>query len=368
MSAADAAPVTAAEAKALFGSLARASVLVLAVSGGPDSTALLFLAARWRSALRAGPRLLAVTIDHRLRPESAVEASAVSMLARRLGVPHRTVRWEGRKPKTGLQEAARQARYRLLAESAVRMKAEHILTAHTLDDQAETMLMRMTRGSGVSGLCGMTHLAPVPTGRHAGIVLVRPLLDIPKARLVATLLRAGIEFADDPSNRDPSFTRARLRQLMPMLAREGLDARRLALLARRLQRAEAALEAAVDAAAAALSQAPWSDRAPICFDVDQFACLPAEVALRLLGRAVVHCGCGGPLRLGKLETLQEALAEANAGSLAASARLRRTLAGALVTLSKRKLTIERAPARSSSAARATSTMGKCHGGRRGRPR
>jgi tRNA(Ile)-lysidine synthase len=92
------------------------------------------------------------------------------------------------------------------------------------------------------------------------------------------------------------------------------------------------------------------------------------VALRLLGRAVVHCGCGGPLRLGKLETLQEALAEANAGSLAASARLRRTLAGALVTLSKRKLTIERAPARSSSAARATSTMGKCHGGRRGRPR
>ena len=159
-----------------------------------------------------GPKLLAITIDHRLRPESAAEARAVSALARRLGVPHRTVRWEGRKPKTGLQEAARQARYRLLAESAVRMKAQHILTAHTLDDQAETMLMRLTRGSGVSGLCGMTPLAPVPAGQHAGIVLVRPLLDIPKARLVATLQRAGIAFADDPSNRDPRFTRARLRR------------------------------------------------------------------------------------------------------------------------------------------------------------
>ena len=365
----DAAPVSAAEAKAWFSPLARASAIVLAVSGGPDSTALLFLAARWRSALREGPRLLAITIDHRLRPESAAEASAVSVLARRLGVPHRTLRWEGAKPTTGLQEAARHARYRLLAESAVRMKAEHILTAHTLDDQAETMLMRLTRGSGVSGLCGMTRLAPVPAGQHAGIVLVRPLLDIPKARLVATLQRAGIAFADDPSNRDPRFTRARLRHLMPMLAREGLDARRLALLARRLQRVEAALEVAVDAAAAALSQAPWLDRAPVCFNVDQFACLPAEVALRLLGRAVAHCGDGGPLRLGKLETLHEALANANASPFATSARLRRTLAGALVTLSKRKLTIDRAPARSSTgAARATSITGECVGGRRSRPR
>ncbi len=116
MSAADtAAPVSSAEAKTLFGPLAHLPVLVLAVSGGPDSTALLMLAARWRAARKAGPKLLAVTVDHGLRPESAGEARAVKRLARRLGVPHRTLRWQGKKPTTGLQEAAREARYRLLA-------------------------------------------------------------------------------------------------------------------------------------------------------------------------------------------------------------------------------------------------------------
>jgi tRNA(Ile)-lysidine synthase len=274
-------------------------------------------------------------------------------------VPHRILRWEGRKPKTGLQQAARRARYRLLAESAAACNAGHVVTAHTLEDQAETVLIRMTRGSGLSGLCGMTHVAPMPASEHAGIMLVRPLLDIPKARLVATLRRAGIEFADDPSNRDPRFTRARLRQAMPTLAREGLDAHRLALLARRLQRADAALETAVDAAASALSQTPWRDRAAIVLDAEEFARLPAEVALRLLGRAIAHAGEGGALRLGKLEALHCALADANAGSFAARGRWRRTLAGALVTSSRGKLTIERAPARNTR--RRTLTTGRYAG-------
>jgi tRNA(Ile)-lysidine synthase len=352
----DAAPVTAAEAKTLFRSLARACALVLAVSGGPDSTALLFLAARWRSASKMGPKLHAVTIDHGLRAESAAEARAVARLARRLGVSHRILRWAGRKPKTGLQQAARQARYRLLAASAATVKARHVLTAHTLDDQAETVLIRMTRGSGLSGLGGMTHVGRLPASEHAGIVLVRPLLDIPKARLVATLRRAEIEFADDPSNRDPRFTRARLRQAMPLLAREGLDAHRLALLARRLQRADAALETAVDAARAELSQTPWRDHAAVVLDAEEFARLPAEVALRLLGRVIVHAGDGGALRLGRLEALYEALVSTNAGSLSGRGRWRRSLAGALVTLSRGKLTIERAPART--ARRKTLTTGK----------
>jgi tRNA(Ile)-lysidine synthase len=358
----DAAPVSAAEAKALFRSLAPTAALVLAVSGGPDSTALLFLAARWRRILRKGPKLYAVTINHGLRPESANEANAVARLSRRLGVPHRILRWEGRKPKTGLQQAARQARYRLLTRCAATMKAGHILTAHTLDDQAETVLIRMTRGSGLSGLCGMRHAAPVPASEHAGIMLVRPLLDIPKARLVATLRRAKIEFADDPSNVDPRFTRARLRQAMPMLAREGLDARRLALLARRLQRAEAALEIAVDAACAALSRTPWRERAAMLFDADQFARLPADVGLRLLGRAIAHCGDGGAIRLGRLEALHEALMSAHAGRFIQRGRWRRSLAGALVTLSRGKLMIERAPART--ARRNTLTTGKIRRTRR----
>lgn len=347
MSAADdARPVSVAEAKALFNPLADASTLVLAVSGGPDSTALLFLAARWRRARKSGPRLLAVTVDHGLRRESAGEARAVARLARRLGVPHRIVRWEGKKPATGLQQSAREARYRLLAAAAARAKARTILTAHTLDDQAETVLIRMSRGSGLSGLGAMTHVAPLPVGGE--VVLARPLLEIPKARLIATLRRARIEFADDPSNRDPRFTRARLREVMGALAREGLDARRLSLLARRLRRAEVAIEAAVDAAMAALSQAPWPQRGPILFDAERFNRLPAEVALRLLGRAIARAGDEGPIQLGKLETLYEGFTSVDRSK---TSPWRRTLAGALITREGCKLAIERAPPRRPGAGR-----------------
>jgi len=144
-----AAPVSAAEAKALFASLLRFPALVLAVSGGPDSTALLLLVARWRLRLKVAPKLLAVTVDHGLRRASAGEARAVKALARRLGIDHRTLRWTGKRPASGLQQAAREARYRLLGQAANSARAGAIVTAHTLDDQAETVLMRMSRGSGI---------------------------------------------------------------------------------------------------------------------------------------------------------------------------------------------------------------------------
>jgi tRNA(Ile)-lysidine synthase len=338
--------VSVAEAKTLLDPLAHASTLVLAVSGGPDSTALLFLAARWRKALSRGPKLIAVTVDHGLRPDSAGEARAVKRLARRLGVAHRTLRWAGGKPATGLQEAARDARYRLLATAAKSARADRVLTAHTLDDQAETVLIRMSRGSGLAGLSAMARESPLPVGGSEAIVLVRPLLDVPKARLIATLAQARIDFAQDPSNRDPRFTRARLRDLMPALAREGLDARRFAMLARRLRRADAAIEAVVDAAADELSQGPWSDRGPIVFDAERFARLPAEVALRLLGRAIARTGDEGPVELGKLEALHQALESAKRHEIR---RFRRTLGGALVTRTEATLAVERAPARRASA-------------------
>jgi tRNA(Ile)-lysidine synthase len=367
VSAAEAAPVSVAEAKTLFAGLNTAPVLVLAVSGGPDSTALLVLAARWRGARKQGPELIAVTVDHGLRPESAREARAVKRLALRLGVRHRTLRWTGPKPATGLQEAARAVRYRLLSAAARGAGAGHVLTAHTLDDQAETVLIRMARGSGVTGLCAMVRETPL-----TGATLVRPLLDVPKARLIATLAAVGISFADDPSNRDPRFTRARLRNLMPALAEEGLDAPRLALLARRLQRAEATIELAVDVAAPAVSHGPWTDRGPIVLDAEKFGRLPAEVALRLLGRAIAGTGDEGPVQLGKLETLCQALGEAfsHAGAKGGHARfrLRRTLAGALVTLSKDRLAIERAPPRSNAIGRRRTALTTRKYGTRNRPK
>ena len=326
------------EASALFDGLESLRGLLLAVSGGSDSTALLVIAARWAKRLKRAPKLIAVTIDHGLRPQSRHEATAVKRLARRLGVPHRTLRWRGRKPKTGLQEAARLARYALLAQAAIRAGYEHILTAHTLDDQAETVLLRLARGSGLTGLAGMAHASPLPINEETAIFLVRPLLRIPKTRLVATLKAAGVGHSEDPTNRDPRFTRARLRTLMPVLAREGLDARSLTRLAARMRRAEATVEFAVGAARAALAPGPWRERGPIVFEAVRFNDLPAEVALRLLGRAVAQTGDEGPVELAKLESLYDALRGSRRP-------LRRTLAGALITLDADRLTVERAPAR-----------------------
>jgi tRNA(Ile)-lysidine synthase len=329
------------EAKTLFADLQGFPVIALAVSGGPDSTALMLLAARWRDALKTKPKLVAVTVDHGLRKESKAEAAAVARLARKLNISHRTVRWNGRKPSTGVQEQARAARYRLLGEAAHRAGAAHILTAHTLDDQAETVLIRMSRGSGLTGLGAMTRTARLPPDGKSSIVLVRPLLDIAKARLIATLDVAKIAYADDPSNRNPRFARSRLRGLMGALAEEGLDAGRLAQLARRLKRAEGAIETAVDRAMYELT-VELSPEGSLCIEASRFADLPAEIALRLLGRAVAGAGDEGPVELGKLEALKCALDRALTGR---EGRFRRTLAGAVVTLTDRQLIVERAPPR-----------------------
>ena len=341
MAAADQA-VRDAEANALFSGLENLRGLVLAVSGGSDSTALLVLAARWAQGLRKSrrrcPELLAVTVDHGLRPEAKHEAAAVKALARKLRIAHRTLQWRGTKPKTGLQEAARIARYRLLAEATTRAGYEHILTAHTLDDQAETVLFRLARGSGLTGLGGMAYAAAVPVGSDSAIFVVRPLLSVPKARLLATLKAAGVAYSEDPSNEDPRFARPRLRALMPNLASEGLDAWGLARLAARMRRAEASVEFAVAAARAAVAPGPWREGGPIALPSMQFRDLPSEVGLRLLGRIIAHTGDEGPVELGKLEELYQAVRTSRAP-------LRRTLAGALITLRDERLLVERAPAR-----------------------
>ena len=335
---AETSPVSASEANALFADLSEFPALVLAVSGGPDSTALLVLAARWRAARKNGPKLIAVTIDHGLRPEARREAAAVARLARKLKLAHRTLRWTGKKPATGLQQAAREARYRLLAKAAQAAGAAHVLTAHTRDDQAETLLIRMSRRSGLTGLAAMRRLAAVPGA--AGLTLVRPLLGIPKSRLLATLKAARIGYADDPSNRDPRFTRARFRKLMEALAAEGLGSDTLALLVERLARAADALAAAVER----LAEEMFIETAGpplIALEIARFSALPDEFGLRLIGRAIDRVGDEGPVELGKLEALKCALDAA----ISARNHFRRSLAGATVTLAGGTILVERAPPR-----------------------
>jgi tRNA(Ile)-lysidine synthase len=346
--------ISAQDAKRLFADWKAAPAIVLAVSGGPDSMALMWLAARWRRALVRGPRLFAVTVDHGLRAESAAEARAVKHLARSLELPHRTMRWTGAKPKTGLPAAAREARYHLLARAARESGATHFFTAHTRDDQAETLLMRLMRGSGIAGLAAMARQS-----ERNGVLLARPLLHVAKSQLVATLTRAKIGFADDPTNRDLHFTRPRLRAVMPALAAEGGDARNLARLALRLARANAAVDVLVDGAERYLAlNLALRDRgtAPsgldgktvgfTIFDADAFAGMPEEIRLRLLLRAIERFGHEGPAELGKVEALLSSLDGVVAETTAAQRRrLKRTLAGALVSLSDGRIRVEPAPPR-----------------------
>jgi tRNA(Ile)-lysidine synthase len=349
--------ISVADAKRLFAEWKAVPALVLAVSGGPDSVALMWLAARWRRSLPRGPRLVAVTVDHGLRAESAREANDVKRLARSLDLAHHTLRWTGAKPKTGLPAAARAARYRLLAKAARDHGATHILTAHTRDDQAETLLMRMLRGSGLAGLSAMVRQTP-----RDGVMLARPLLNISKSQLVATLKKAKIGFADDPTNRDIHFTRPRLRALMPALAAEGGDARNLARLAARLARANAAVEVLADGAERYLalrehdasratqhgdiSNLKFSNARMKVFEFEAFAATPEEIQVRLLQRAIDRFGHEGPAELGKVEALVSALAQAGVKkSGTARPKLKQTLAGALISLVDGRIRVEPAPPR-----------------------
>jgi tRNA(Ile)-lysidine synthase len=346
----DNSPISATEAKALFAGFKNAAALVLAVSGGPDSVALMWLMARWRKALSKGPELVAVTVDHGLREASAREAREVKRLAHTLDLPHRTLRWNGTKPKRGVPAAAREARYHLLAQAARSAHATHILTAHTRDDQAETLLMRLLRGSGIAGLSAMA-----AARERDGVVLARPLLDVPKSRLIATLDKAKIGFADDPTNRDTAFTRPRLRALLPLLAAEGGDARSLARLAARLARANAAVEVLADGAERflALKDRPTQtvDSDARDYDAATFAAMPEEVRLRLLMRAINHFGHEGPAELAKVEALSAELDRVFAEKHAkgrqkdSQIKLKMTLAGALVSLDKGRVRVVPAPPR-----------------------
>lgn len=219
--------------------LAADAAVLLAVSGGPDSTALMHAAALAR------PRaLLVATVDHGLRSEAADEARAVGDAAAALGLPHATLRWEGAPPARAIQAEARAARYRLLADHARTVGAALVLTGHTRDDQAETVLMRLIAGSGPAGLAGMRAARPLAEG----VTLARPFLGIAKADLVAWCEARGHAFNRDPSNADDRYGRVRLRRLLPLLAAEGLTADRLVTLAERAARDDVALAAAAGAA------------------------------------------------------------------------------------------------------------------------
>lgn len=202
-----------------FGPFETAPRLAVAVSGGPDSLALVFLAAEW-CRTRNG-EVIALTVDHQLRTESAAESAQVAAWMANYGIAHHVLAWEGPKPTTGIQDAARQARYQLLTTWCRTQGILHLLLGHHADDQAETVVFRNNRHSGSDGLAGMAALVELPHLR-----LLRPLLNLRSDTLRRDLQQRGQDFLTDPSNTNTRFTRARLRKTMDETAR--LDALALA--------------------------------------------------------------------------------------------------------------------------------------------
>ncbi len=254
--------------------------LAVAVSGGPDSTALAFLAARWARA--RGKRLFAFTVDHRLRPDSGREAAQTAARMAALGLPHRILVWDDA-PARASQEAARRARYALLVGACREAGCDRLLLGHSRDDQAETVLWRLARGSGPDGLAGM------PAERlEDGIRLLRPLLDFPKARLVATCDAAGLAFVTDPSNAAPRYARGRLRATRAALAEEGMTDTHLVRLAARMAMMRDALDGAARAfAVSAIRSTPYGEAR---LDRAAFAAAEPEIARRALALALRRVG------------------------------------------------------------------------------
>lgn len=302
------APLQAPEFAALIGAFAPfepAPRLAVAVSGGADSMALTLLAQAWTAG--RGGAVAALTVDHGLRPEAAAEAAQVGAWLAARGIEHRILAWRGPRPSRAIQAAAREARYRLLEDWCAEAGVLHLLLAHHREDQAETVLLRLARGSGLDGLAGMS-----ATVERAACRVLRPLLPVPRVRLVATLQALGQGWIEDPSNRDGRYARARLRQGLAPLAEAGLTVERLAATAARLGRARSALEAEVAellGRCAAIHPAGFAR-----IDAAALAAAPAEVGLRALAALLLMVsGAAYPPRGERLERLYRRLGDGLGG-------------------------------------------------------
>ena len=279
-----AAPLTSAEFGRLMdgvGPFEPAPRIAVAFSGGPDSTVLLHLAIDWMKT--AGGAVVALVVDHGLRAESAAEAVVAAQRARRAGAEVVVLTRQGEPPHASIQAAARAERYRLLVGWCATEGILHLMLAHHREDQAETLLLRLARGSGVDGLAAMAPVSEWPDLR-----LLRPLLDVPKDRILATLTARGLAAIGDPSNRNERFDRVRVRNILPLLADVGLGPERLAWTAIRMGHARAALEretARVLARAVAVFPEGYAR-----LDVDVLNRQPDEIGLRVLSRLVSMIG------------------------------------------------------------------------------
>ncbi len=294
------------------------SLLAVAVSGGGDSLALALLAAE---ALPG--RVVAVTVDHALRAESAHEAEQVGAWLAARSIPHVTLRWEGDKPAANIQAEARAARYRLLDDWCAAGGVPAVLTAHHRDDVAETFLMRLERGSGLAGLAAISPARQLPKGTW----LLRPLLGVSRGQLQQALQARGQGWIEDPSNRNERFARARVRRWIGEQAEPALFSDRVAASARHLAAADEALDWVVQRHLEAYVK-PGAAGGLVVEDRAAFVAVPDEILLRALMLCLARVGTARSAPRGvELERLIGALRRGQSA----------TLGGAIVRVSDKRV-------------------------------
>lgn len=279
--------------------------IAVAVSGGADSMALTLLLQKWCADNKV--TLHALSVDHGLRDGSSREAEQVATWLSAKNISHNILTWQGKKPTANIQDEARKARYKLLGHWCSTRHIDHLFLAHHKNDQAETFLMRLLRGSGVDGLSAMEATAPLPI-QDAGTMptLCRPLLSVDKERLLATLKECGQGWIEDPSNQNENFTRIKVRSLLESSEIDGLDSDNLVATAARMGRVRSLLQDLTDKA-----ESDYVIYHPLGYAILKTASLSQlheEIALRLLRKIIKVTGASayGP-RYVKLLALYQAL-------------------------------------------------------------
>jgi tRNA(Ile)-lysidine synthase len=270
-----------------------AGPLAVAVSGGGDSLALMHLLRAFAQAQKLKPPVV-LTVDHGLRKAAAGDAKKVAALARQAGLKAHVLAWRGAKPKSGIEAAAREARYRLMGAWLAKHGIATLFVGHTQDDQAETFLLRLARGSGLDGLAAMRAHAPWPVPGFPELGVARPLLGLGRDRLRAYLERLGLAWLDDPMNEDAAFDRVKIRKAQAVLAAAGLSPARIAAAASHLARARESLEIVTEAvlvrAARTLRAGEGSVPGGVLLDPAVLAAAPREVGLRALASLLMAVG------------------------------------------------------------------------------
>lgn len=298
-------------------------VVAVGVSGGPDSMALAKLLSE------SGITLHALIVDHNLRKNSAVEAKFAAQQMK--GWDHTQafiLKWSGKKPKTRILEEARKMRYDLMAKHCRKHKIKYLLLAHHADDQFETVLFRLAKGSGLDGLAGMKSMQAYDDQ----LTLVRPFLSIEKDRLIATCKKHKIKFVEDPTNENETYARPRLRAVRDTLAAEGFTSKRMMTTVKRLRRAQEALN---DIASELFDDIVQQKPGQISLHWPLIAAQPAEIGLRVVIKAIQHLRPGEDYlpRMEKIETLFDDL-------LCSKPFRKRTLGGLVFERKKEQLLLQ----------------------------